>query len=216
MLTQPAQAVTDLVLGITVLWLARRLPLDSPAARHWRAAFRWASAAALAGAAHHGFLVDTAIGDASWALTSLMVVVVLSYLLAASVVQILGASRGALFWPLRSLGLLAYVVVAATGHAGIAAIMWCESFTMAAIIGLWLWAARRDHPMAIPVLLSISASIGAAVVRLFPEVGEIVGLDANSAYHLAQIPGMVLLFRAVGGQWVLRPLEPAPAARQRT
>jgi len=47
------------------------------------------------------------------------------------------------FWLLRSVGLLAYVVLAAGGHASIAAIMWCESLTMASVVGLWIWAWRR-------------------------------------------------------------------------
>jgi hypothetical protein len=215
MLTQPAQSLTDLALGLVVLALGRRLPSGGAAARHWRAAFGWAATAALAGAVHHAWLVDTSVGDASWALTSLMVVVVLSYLLAASVVQVLGASRAVVFWPLRSLGLIAYVVVAALGHAGIPAIMWCESLTMAAIIGLWLWAARRGHPMARPVLIAILAGVGAAVVRLIPGIGHAVGLDANSAYHLAQIPGMVLLYRAVGGPELTPRRRPRVPRRRR-
>jgi hypothetical protein len=46
-----------------------------------------------------------------------MVVVVVSYLLAASVVQVLERRRVLVFWLLRSVGLVAYVVLAATGHA---------------------------------------------------------------------------------------------------
>lgn len=210
MLEQPAQSLTDLALGLTVLALSRRLPREGPVSRHWRSAFQWAGAAAIAGAVHHGWLVGVeGVAGPSWAVTSLLVVVVLSYLLAASVVHVLGAARVALFWPLRSLGLVAYVVAAATGHAGIAAIMWCESVTMAAIIGLWGWAAYRRHPMARPVLVAIGASIAAALVRVVPGIGAVVGLDPNSAYHLAQIPGMVLLYRAATG-------EPGTAGLRRT
>jgi hypothetical protein len=124
-------------------------------------------------------------------------VVVVSYLLAATVVEVLGRSRRMLFWPLRAVGLVAYVVIAATGHASITAIMWCESFTMASVLGLWAWAWSRRHPMARPMLVAIGASIAAAMFRLVPGAAAMVRLDADSAYHLAQIGGMVLLFAAV-------------------
>ena len=74
------------------------------------------------------------MSDLSWAVMSIMVVVVVSYLLAASVVQVLGRSRVVVFWLLRSVGLVAYVVVAAVGRASITAIMWCESLTMAGTV----------------------------------------------------------------------------------
>jgi hypothetical protein len=126
-----------------------------------------------------------------------MVVVVVSYLLAASVVQVLGRSRAAVFWLLRSVGLVAYVVLAAAGHASITAIMWCESLTMASVIGLWIWAWLHQHPMGRPMLVAIGVSIAAAMLRLVPGAAALAGLDPDSAYHLGQIAGMVLLCHAV-------------------
>ncbi|MCU1612852.1 MAG: hypothetical protein JWO98_392 [Frankiales bacterium] len=198
MLVQPAASLTDLALGLVTLYLVRRLPRDGAASRYWHAAFAWAAVTALAGAAYHGVLVRVrGLNQLSWAVMSSMVVVVVSFLLAATVVQVLGRGRAVVFWPLRSVGLVAYVVIAATGHPSITAIMWCESLTMACVLALWTWAWLHRHPMGRAMLIAIGASIAAAMLRLVPAAAALVRLDPDSAYHLGQIGGMVLLFHAV-------------------
>jgi hypothetical protein len=208
-LVQPMPSLTDLALGLVNVWLVWRLPRGGELSRHWRAAFGWAAGTALAGAVYHGVFVGIPrVNAVSWALMSIMVVVVVSYLLAASVVQVLGRSRPVVFWLLRSVGLVTYVVIAATGHASITAIMWCESLTMANVVGLWIWAWRRHHPMARLMLVAIGASIAAAMLRLVPGAAALTGLDPDSGYHLGQLGGMVLLYRAIvsaGGDPVPRP-----------
>ncbi len=191
-------SLTDLALGLVTLFLAPRLPRGTAASRYWRATFVWAAVTALIGAAYHGVLVGIPrVNHVCWAVMSSMVVVVMSFLLAASVVQVLGRSRAVVFWPLRLIGLLAYGVIAATGHASITAILWCESLTVACVLGLWTWAWLRRHPLGRPMLVAIGASIAAAMLRLVPGASALVGLDPDSGYHLGQIVGMVLLFRAV-------------------
>lgn len=191
-------SLTDLALGLVTLYLVPRLPWDVEGARHWRAAFAWAAVAALLGAVYHGYLVGVPrAGAVTWAVMSSMVVVVMSYLLAASVVQVLGRSRAVVFWPLRLLGFAAYAIIAATGHPSIMAIMWCESLTMACVIGLWVWAWLRGHPAGRPMLVAIGVSIGAGLLRLVPNAAALLRLDPDSAYHIGQIVGMVLLYRAV-------------------
>jgi hypothetical protein len=191
-------SLTDLALGLVTLYLVPRLRRDVEGARYWRAAFVWAAVTALIGAVFHGFLVGVPrVGDVMWAVMSIMVVVVMSYLLAASVVQVLGRSRTIVFWPLRLVGFVAYAVVAATGHPSITAIMWCESLTMACVIGLWVWAWLRRHPAGRPMLVAIGVSIAAGLLRLVPDAAALVRLDPDSAYHIVQIVGMVLLCRAV-------------------
>ncbi len=207
-------SLTDLALGLVNLCLAQRLPRGGEASRHWRAAFAWAAATALGGAIYHGVLVGIPSAKAmSWAVLSIMVVVVMSYLLAASVVQVLGRGHVAVFWVLRSVGVVAYAVIAATGHASITAIIWCESLTMASIVGLWVWAWRRHHPMGRLMLLAVGVSIAAAMLRLVPGAAALTGLDPDSGYHLGQIGGMVLLYRAVtragGPSDVTAPRTPA-------
>jgi hypothetical protein len=194
-------SLTDLGLGLVTLYLLPRLPRGTPASRYWRATFLWAAVTALIGAAYHGVLVGIPRANhLTWAVMSSMVVVVMSFLLAASVIEILGRGRAAVFWPLRLAGLAAYAVIAATGHASINAIMWCESLTMASVIGLWVWAWVRRHPLGRPMLVAIGVSIAAALFRLVPGAAALVRLDADSAYHLGQIVGMVLLFSAVAGR----------------
>ena len=198
MLAQPLASLTDLALGLVTLELLRRLPRHRDASRYWRAAFAWAAVTALAGAAYHGFLVGRPrVGAVTWAVMSSMVVVVMSFLLAASVMEVLGRGRAVVFWPLRAAGLVAYGVIAATGHSSINAIMWCESLTMASVLALWTWAWLRHHPSGRPVLIAIGVSIAAALFRLVPGAAALVGLDPDSAYHLGQIVGIVLLYRAV-------------------
>lgn len=200
MLTQPLASLTDLALGLVTLELLRRLPRDRDASRYWRAAFAWAAATALAGAVYHGFLVGRPpVSTVVWAVMSSMVVVVMSFVLAASVIEVLGRARAVVFWPLRLIGLVAYAVFAATGHASITAILWCESLTVACVLGLWAWALLRGHPLARPMLVAIGVSIAAALFRLVPGAAALLRLDPDSAYHLGQIVGMVLLYAAVAG-----------------
>jgi hypothetical protein len=139
------------------------------------------------------------VGTVVWAVMSSMVVVVMSFILAASVIEVLGRGRAVVFWPLRLVGLVAYAVFAATGHASIVAILWCESLTVACVLGLWSWAWLRRHPLSRPMLVAIGVSIAAAMFRLIPAAAALVRLDPDSAYHLGQIAGMVLLFTAAAG-----------------
>lgn len=201
MLVEPAQSLTDLLLAVVAIGLASQL--GSPTvSRHWRTAFWWFGTAALAGAVHHGVVVRwTRVADVSWAVISLMVVVAVSYLLAATVAEVLGPGRARAFWLLRSIGIVAYATAAATGHAGIGAMLACEGLTMLSVLALWLLAARRGHPLAPPMLVAIAASIGAAAVKLpGADVVRPVGLDGSSAYHLAQVAGIVLLYLALTGR----------------
>jgi hypothetical protein len=201
-LVQPMASLTDLALGLVTLYLLWRLPRAVEAVRYWRAMFVWAAATALIGAAYHGVLVGRPrAGALTWAVMSSMVVVVMSFLLAASVIVVLGRGRAVVFWPLRLIGLIAYGIFAVTGHASINAIMWCESLTMASVIGLWIWAAVRGHPLSRRMLVAIGVSIAAAMFRLIPGAAAVIGLDPDSAYHLGQIVGVLLLYRAVAGSW---------------
>jgi Family of unknown function (DUF6962) len=201
MLVEPAQSLTDLLLGVVAVGLAVQLRRRSRCHPHWQAAFWWFGGAALAGAVYHGVLVgspDTA--RASWAVVSVAVVVAVSYLLAGTVAEVLGPGRMRAFWLLRSVGVVAYVIVAASGRAGIDMILICESGTMVSMLALWLWAAYRRHPLAPPMLFAVAASGAAATANLIsPELLKPVDLDPTSLYHLAQLAGIVLLYLAVSG-----------------
>jgi len=214
MLAQPAQSLTDLALATVTLLLALELRRTPSLHGYWRNAFWFFGLAALAGALHHGVLVRwPEAAKVSWGLISVIVVVAVSYLLAGTVAEVLAPDRTRVFWLLRSLGLVAYIGMAASGRAGIAAILLCESLTMVSVLGLWVWAAYRRHPLAGPVLLAIAASIAAASTKaLSPALVGQVGLDPTSACHIAQIVGTVLLFLAVSRpQRTTADRLPAPA-----
>jgi hypothetical protein len=214
MLSEPASSLTDLALGLVTLWLAVRLQRMPDVHRFWKLTFWWAAAAALAGAVHHGFVTysDRWAGP-SWAVISTMVVITVSYLLAASVEEVLGPGHARAFWVLRSVGLIAYIALAVSGRAGVGAILLCEGLTMICVLALWGKAAHDRNPLAGPVILAIAASGAAAGLRAAPGgVAGLVGLDPTSLYHLAQIPGMVLLYAAVSGMWGAHREAPAPAA----
>jgi Family of unknown function (DUF6962) len=215
-LAQPAESLTDLVLGVVTLTLAFQLRRSAHVG-HWGTAFWWFGAAAVAGAVHHGVIVRSAeAARVSWALISVVVVVAVSYVLAATVVDVLGRERMRVFWVLRVGGLSAYLVAVASGHAGIEMILTCESVTMLSVLELWVWAATRHHPLAPPVLLAIAASMAASGAKaLSPDLLVPLHLDPTSAYHLAQIVGTVLLFLAVTRPARLssrRELRPEPVA----
>ena len=209
MLSQPAASLTDFALGVVIVALAvsvRALDVN----RYWPRTLWWAGAAALAGALHHGFVTysDTWAGP-SWAVISGMVVVTISFLLAASVHDVLGAGRQKVFWLLRSVSLGAYIGLAAFGHYGVGTILACEGVTMVTILALWGVALRRRHPHAPAMLVALGASVLAGCVRALPaDVTQVVGLDPTSFYHLAQIPAMVLLYVALSA-------TPVPRANQR-
>src|SRR6476661_3028473 len=95
-LSEPASSLTDLTLGLVALVLALRLRGTAAGRRHWTAAFGWTAAAALAGAVYHAAIVDSARwGDPTWAVISGMVVIAVSYILAATVVEVLGVGTRA-------------------------------------------------------------------------------------------------------------------------
>ena len=200
MLAEPAASLTDLALGLVALALTLRLRGTPRVHPHWVRAFAWTAVAALSGALHHGLVAySDRWRDLSWAMISGMVVIAISYLLAATVVEVLGPGRARTFWVLRSGSLLAYAVVALLGHAGIAAILLCEGVTMAAVLALWALAVRRGNPLAWPVIAALVASMLAAAFRGLPaDADPVPALDPTSLYHVAQIPGLVLLAWAVG------------------
>jgi hypothetical protein len=199
MLAQPAQSLTDLALGLVTVLLALRLSRTPARHGNWRAAFCWFGVAALLGAVHHGVIVRwPRAADVSWGVVSVIVVVGVSYVLAGTVAEVLGPGRARAFWLLRSVGFLAYVGMVVSGHAGIAAILWCESLTMISVLVLWVWAAFHQDPMAPTALVAIGASLAAAGTKaLSPDMLQTVRLDPTSCYHLAQIVGTVLLYVAV-------------------
>lgn len=190
--------MTDLVLGLVALALVMRATAAG-LSRAWRTMLGSAAVAALAGAVHHGLITrwDRWAGP-SWAVISAMVVITISYALAASVQDVLGPGRRRVFWVLRTGSLAAYAVLAAFGHYGITTILACEGVTMLSVLVLWVVAFASHRPGAGWMVLALGASIVAGCTRALPErVTGVVGLDPTSLYHLVQIPAIVLLYVAL-------------------
>jgi hypothetical protein len=135
-----------------------------------------------------------------------MVVVTISFTLAATVSDVLGPGRRRVFWLLRMLSLGAYAILALLGHYGVGTILACEGVTMVCVLILWGVALARHQPRAPRMMVALGTSAVAGLMRALPSsLTEHIGLDPTSVYHLAQIPPMILLCRAVGtGQWSWR------------
>jgi hypothetical protein len=205
-LPETAAALTDLALGVTTLSLTPLLRRPDVNA-NWRRTFGWAASAALAGAVHHEFIAShKAWAGPSWAVISGMVVITISFTLAATVTDVLGPGRRMVFWLLRAASLMTYGVLAAFGHYGIATILACEGVTMLSVLALWGLALARHDPRAPRMIVALGAMALAGCTRALPaSVTRVVGLDPTSVYHLAQIPTMVLVCLAIARQG-----EPAP------
>jgi len=157
----------------------------------WRGTFAWIAASALLGAAYHAWIgSELSWSAAAWAPIGATLVLGLGFLLAASA-EDTGVGRWC--WALPAAGLVAYAVLAIVGVAGLAALGVAAGATMAAVVVVWLRAARARHPLAPTALAAIVASALAGAV--VPAVAAIApAVDAAAVYHVAQIPGLVLLY----------------------
>lgn len=197
-----AAGVTDLLLGAVLLACALRLARAAGTHRYWAMMFWSAGAAALIGAAHHLLFADTpAASDASWIAVGVLVAVAISYMLAATAVEILDRRLARVFIGVRVVGLLGYLggVLLLGAGSRTTPLVVGESVTMAAVVGLWAYALYAGHPGAGRILVAIAVCALPAVFFALPDdalVGA-VGLDARSLQHLGQIAGVLLLSRFV-------------------
>ncbi len=108
---------------------------------------------------------------------------------------------------LRLASLGGFVVLALAGHGGLSTFFYLESVSMLAVLGIWIYAWSRGQENASLILAAIFASGAAAIFRFLP-VGFEAGWDwdHNAIYHLAQVPGLLVLYY---GLQRLGPLVPA-------
>ena len=202
-LVEPASALTDFVLGIIAIGAALGIQERGRACFLWRLAFTFMGIAALMGGVHHGFLAPhEAIAKASWAAVTVVIAISLSFVLAATVTIVLGEGKGRTLLAIRTASLIATLIVAVLGYATILTLMITESLVMVMVLVLWVQAWRLRYPGVGMILLAIGASILAAVVKGSSLRTEFFGwdFDANALYHLAQMPGVVLLYLALRRQ----------------
>lgn len=199
MLLEPASSVTDFALGVLAVSAALMIARKEHVNHHWKLSFLFMGFAAILGGVHHGFLdPEGKQGAVSWGVISLSIAVAISFLLSATIASVLGHGRGRSLMVIRGISLLAFLIIVILGRATITTLVITEGVAMLMVVLLWLHAWRLEQPGVALVLLAILASVLAAGVR-GSSAHITLGweFDANALYHLAQMPGIILLYVAV-------------------
>ncbi len=199
-MSEVGAGVTDLVLGAALFTCAARLQRSAQAHRYWALALWSAGGAAFAGSAHHLVFAGSArAADLSWVVVGVLVAVAISYLLAATATATLDERLARVVIRVRIAGLLTYAaVMVIVGIGRTAPLVFSESATMAAVVGLWCYGLYVGRPGAGRMLVAIAVLAASAVFFAFPAEFFPI-LDARSLQHLGQIPGVVLLSQVVAG-----------------
>ena len=123
----------------------------------------------------------------------------ISYLLAASVNSVLGSGRGHSLLVIRAVSLAAFFILVVSGNSSVLTLMLTEGLAMALVVGLWVYAWQKNQPAVGLVLGAIIVSIFAAALKASDLQFTLAGMafDSNSLYHLAQMPGLLLLLIAI-------------------
>ena len=199
MLLEPASSVTDFALGALAIGAALLVERKEQVHHHWRLSFLFIGFAAILGGVHHGFIgPDETPGAVSWAIISLSIAVAISFLLSATIASVLGEGRGRPLLVIRGVSLFAFFILVILGRASIPTLLITEGLAMTMVVLLWVHAWRLEQPGVALVLVAIGASVLAAAVR-GSSVHVTLGweFDTNALYHLAQMPGIILLYVAV-------------------
>lgn len=199
-LVEPASSLTDFALGILALFAAGRLSPRETADSHWRWFFVWIGIAGIWGGFHHGFIVGhETLAAISWSAISLLVAVAISYLLAASVNSVLGKGRGHPLLVVRAISLAVFFSLVVSGNATVTTLILTEGLAMALVIALWVHAWQKEQPGVGLVLAAIMVSVLAAALKASSVQFNLGGweFDPTSLYHVAQMPGLLLLLIAI-------------------
>ena len=199
MLLEPASSVTDFALGALAIAAALLVERNERVNHHWRLSFLFIGLAAILGGVHHGFIgPHGTIGAVSWAVIILSIAVAISFLLSATIASVLGEGRGQALMVIRGVSLFAFFILVILGRATLPTLLVTEGLAMIMVVLLWVHAWRLEQPGVTLVLAAIGASVLAAVVR-GSSVHVTLGweFDTNALYHLAQMPGIILLYVAV-------------------
>lgn len=190
---EPAAAVTDWLLAALSVglggWCAwrKRWP--------WTAAFAVLAAAAAAGALYHAELKPTEHGPAAWRAVSLLVATALLALYLASAAE-LALLRTPTWGAIGALSIASLAAGVAVRFDDLPEFLATQGLAMAGLLFLWLRAWRNAVPGAHWFVAAIAASAAAAGVRALPLQFELYWVwNHDGLYHLAQIPGLLLLAR---------------------
>jgi hypothetical protein len=194
-----AAGLTDLLQGAVLIGCALRLRAMPWVHRYWAYALATAGLGAWAGTLHHlVFAGSTRSQNLSWVAVGILVATGISYLLAGTAIELLQPRLARIFIQVRIAGLIVYIIVISTISIGRSLpLVLSESVTMASIVGLWAYALYLGQPRAARMMVGIVGSAASAAVLAVPaSVGAHIGMDGRSLQHLAQIPGVLLLYRA--------------------
>jgi hypothetical protein len=189
-----AAGLTDVALTAVLLACAVRLGRTPGVHRYWPRVFCSAGAAALAGAAHHLVLRDLRRAyDLSWVAVGVLVAAAISWMLAASAADLLDPPMARLFTGLAVVSLVAYLTaVIAQSASTTGLLVLSQGTTMAAIVGMWLWAWSAGHAGAPRMLAGFAVCALSSIFYTLP-----AATYPSSLQHLGQIPGVLLLTRAL-------------------
>lgn len=192
---EPSAAVTDWLLAAMCAASAGWCVLRKRFA--WAGAFGALGVGAAAGALYHSDLKPTSYGPATWTAVSFLIAAGMLglYLASAFELGVLGIqpwktiailSAGALFGGL------------ALGLDDLGPFVATQALAMMGLIILWLRAWRDRSTGARWFVAAMAASAAAAVVRMLPIEFQLYWeWNHDGIYHVAQLPGLLLLARGV-------------------
>ena len=211
-MSQVSAAVTDLISAGVLAGTAVLVRRD--VSRWWPAAFAAAAAGSAVGAVHHLAFPPATTGDSgsadSFAVAGVALSVALACLLSGSATLTSAPVRRTwttLAWICAAL----FGLAALTGRGTVGPLVLSQLPTMLAIVGLWCALAVRNRPGARAVVAAFVLTAASAIAFVGPgkAVSSLVDIDPVTLQHLLQLPGMVLIARAVRAAAVRR--EPLPA-----
>ena len=198
MLHEPASSVTDFALGALLFGALLGLVGKANVSSHWPRAFFFAGMAAMLGGVYHAFIIShERSADITWSTITVLVAIAITFIFAATVATVLGEdSRAKPLLLVRLASLAVFVLLAILGHASTGTLMITEGLAMIIVLFLWTYAWRQGHAGVGLVLVAIAASMVAGVVRGIPVSFFLGGweVDEQSLYHVAQMPGLTLLY----------------------
>lgn len=205
MIAEPDVALTDFALAVEGAWLGALVHRRGTAgpARRWWAAFFWAVAAsALLGGVSHGFL-PAPYGPAGTALWRLTMVAVGAAALGAwgAAAQALGppAARWIVAGASVVFATYAAIVLLVTDAFALAIVHYAPAavFLFVVLLGRW---RRTGATAPVAGMLGLLTLAAGSLVQWWRLAVHPVFLTHNAVYHLFEMLGLLLLYRA--GRWL--------------
>ncbi|MGX7679738.1 DUF6962 family protein [Jatrophihabitans sp. DSM 45814] len=199
-MSQISAAVTDLACAGVLIGCAYA-DREEPS-RWWSVAFASAALGSAIGAVHHLAFPPATTGDsgsaASFAAAGAALAISLASLLTASLATV-KVVRGEWIARLGWLCSALFVVAALAGKGTVGPLVVLQLPTMISIVGVWLYAARKELAGAREVLASFIVTAASALAFVPPtkRIGLSLDIDPVTFQHLLQLPGLAMIALAV-------------------